>query len=174
MSARSRRITTPEWLDLASLARRLARRRPESADDADDVAQEALTRLVTEERGSTFPIDNPASWLRVVIRNLAVRRGKRRERIREAERHFASERSVPSPSRAESLLLTREVLAELRDEDRQLLVLHALGHKHREIAERVGGSTSSVGIRIRRARARAATIVARSGAGGRRNGESDH
>ena len=167
MRQRPLRIHTPEWLDLAALARRLAARRHSRPDVAEEIAQEALFRLILsleEDLLESAPrVRNPAAWLRVVVRNLSYRRRSRAALAQQAETRFLDQFTGAGRAQAERTVLAHETMAGLRREDRELLELHALGLKHREIADRLGYSTSSVGIRIQRARQRALQLIAQSG-----------
>lgn len=166
MRQRPARIHTPEWLDLAALARRLAARRHSRPEVAEEVAQEALFRLILSlEKDLVAPesqVRNPAAWLHVVIRNLSFRRRSRAALAHEAEAQFLDQFTNSGRAETERTVLAHETLAGLRQEDRELLELYALGLKHREIAEQLGYSTSSVGIRIQRARQRAMRLITRS------------
>lgn len=160
-----KRIHTPEWLDLTALAKRLAARRHSRPEVAEEIAQEALFRLILSlEKDLSEPtsrVRNPSAWLHVVIRNLSFRRRSRAALAQQAEAQFLDQFTGSGRVETERTVLAHETLAGLRREDRELLELHALGLKHREIADRLGYSTSSVGIRIQRARHRAIQLLAR-------------
>lgn len=135
---------------------RSVRRRLRSADDAEDVAQEAFVRLLDEA-----PRDPPA-WLFGVARHLAAdhaRSAARRERLarREAVRlvpDAAGPRADDAVLRTERVVAVRAVLARLPARDRQLLLLHHGGLSYREIAAQIGVSPSSVGSLLTRAHRR--------------------
>ena len=134
---------------------RSARKRLGSADDAEDVAQEAFVRLLGEE-----PHDSPA-WLFTVAGRLAIdhrRASVRRERFAAGPRW---EQTDDAPDAADDALLrdervvtVRRVLETLRPRDRDMLLLHHAGATYREIAKRLGVARSSVGPLLARAHRR--------------------
>lgn len=121
------------------------------ADVAEDVAQEAFVRLLDH----ALPEDEARPWLFTVATNLV------RDRARKRSRHRRLSVSVPTPStpdrpddrteRGERIKMVREVLAELSDRDRQLLLMREEGFKYEEIAEAIGVAPGSVGTLLARA-----------------------
>jgi RNA polymerase sigma factor (sigma-70 family) len=134
---------------------RSLRERLGSADDAEDVVQEAFVRLLGEQ-----PRDSRA-WLFTVASRLAIdhrRASVRRERFAAGPRW---ERTDDPPASADDDLLrdervasVRRVLETLRPRDRDLLLFHHAGVSYREIAKRLGVARSSVGPLLARAHRR--------------------
>ncbi len=135
---------------------RSARKRLGSADDAEDVAQEAFVRLLGEE-----PHDSPA-WLFTVAGRLAIdhrRASIRRERFAAGGSRWAQTDDAPDATddallRDERVATVRRVLGTLRPRDRDMLLLHHAGATYREIAKRLGVARSSVGPLLARAHRR--------------------
>jgi RNA polymerase sigma factor (sigma-70 family) len=130
------------------------------ADVAEDLVQDAFTRLLREARAGRMP-DQPRPWLYRVAANLAVSRVRR---VLSARRWFArvgvpqrrSAAPVPSP---EDELVRREtsgelglVLGGLRPDARTALLLAAEGFSGREISTAIGRSEAATRTLMCRAR----------------------
>ena len=141
----------------ADLALRIALRWCKSAQDAEDVAQEAVHRLLLQGR-----VGRLHAWLAVVVRRLAWRLARERraelEAIAEATRAAAR---VPSTDRTEARCAARELLAHASPHDRILLELDALGYSDEEIGRRLGCRAVSVHTLLSRARERLRRLHAR-------------
>jgi RNA polymerase sigma factor (sigma-70 family) len=127
---------------------RLWSRRPE---DACDVAQDALLRLITKRT----EVRDPIPWLFVVTRRLASKR-LHSERQFPVQYLVSEPRSEPRTNRSHDLgdalrFLLRETRLGARD--RRILVLVALGFTHSEIASRLGCHRRDVGQYVSRAMA---------------------
>lgn len=134
------------WL---SAARRLARRWCDSTADADDVAQEAVVRLL---RHNPLPC-NLWGWLFVVTRRIAARAHERDVRRTHAESAFASQ---PACTGDPDLLLDiGRILASMSPRERALLLRVAEGVQSRDIAAELGCQTRDVGQLVSRARRKA-------------------
>ena len=107
-----------------------------NAHDAQDVAQDAFVR-VWEGAAQYRPQGSPMAWLLTVARNLA--RMKLRQGARQAELSDEEWEAIPADSPAvtpEDRELLQGALASLEDQERQVVLLHAVtGLKHREIAQ---------------------------------------
>lgn len=107
-----------------------------NAHDAQDVAQDAFVR-VWEGAAQYRPQGSPMAWLLTVARNLA--RMKLRQGARQAELSDEEWEAIPVDSPAvtpEDRELLQGALASLEDQERQVVLLHAVtGLKHREIAQ---------------------------------------
>ena len=107
-----------------------------NAHDAQDVAQDAFVR-VWEGAAQYRPQGSPMAWLLTVARNLA--RMKLRQGARQAELSDEEWEAIPADSPAvtpEDRELLQGALASLEDQERQVILLHAVtGLKHREIAQ---------------------------------------
>lgn len=132
---------------------RAARRRLDSADDAEDVAQDAFVRLLDHEPR------NSRAWLFTVTDRLAIDRHRaavRRERVAtRAPVHLVADESADTDlARDERIATVQGVLRSLGARDRQLLLLHHAGLPYREIAAQLDVSPSSVGSLLTRAHRR--------------------
>jgi RNA polymerase sigma-70 factor, ECF subfamily len=136
-----------------SLVRMLYRRTGDQ-DRAEDLAQEVFARALAA------PPDSPRPWLFAVALNLvrddgrrAVRQGRRLQLLK-AE----SPSSAPDPhhelERGEKAALVHDALAQLRDLDREVLLLKAEGFDYDEIAATTGLSRGAIGTTLARARRR--------------------
>lgn len=123
-----------------------------NVQDAEDVLQEAYIQI-WRSAGSYTPEGKPLAWIFTITRNLA------RMRLREQSRTvlvapedwqdvFADKTQA---DRTDGLMLG-SLLGDLEDEDRQIVMLHAVaGLKHREIADLLGLKLSTVLSRYNRA-----------------------
>lgn len=136
-----------------SLVRMLFRRTGDR-DRAEDLAQEVFAKAIAT------PPDNPRPWLFAVALNLvrddgrrAVRQGRRLQLLK-AE----TPNSAPDPSQVlekeERTAQVQQALGELRDLDREVLLLKAEGFDYDEIAATTGLAKSAIGTTIARARRR--------------------
>jgi RNA polymerase sigma factor (sigma-70 family) len=125
-----------------------------SRDEAEDVAQEAFSRLVP--RWDTVSrYDDPEAWVRSVAFRLLTSRWRR---ARTAARALvAMPRPEPAPEPSPDGVAVDAVLARLSVEHRQVLVLHhGLGLPVDAVARELGVPTGTVKSRLSRARAAAA------------------
>jgi RNA polymerase sigma-70 factor (ECF subfamily) len=122
-------------------------------DQADDLAQEAFTRLLRQP----LPEREAKPWLFTVATNLVrddARKKSRRERLLTVHGPV-----LPSPEAAADEVLernerieeVRRALAGLRPRDRQLLLMREEGFTYEEMAQAVGVAPSSVGTLLARA-----------------------
>lgn len=106
-----------------------------NAHDAQDVTQDAFVR-VWEGAVQYRPQGSPMAWLLTITRNLA--RMKLRQGARQAELSEEEWEAIPADSPSvtpEDRELLQTALAGLEDQERQVVLLHAVtGLKHREIA----------------------------------------
>ena len=133
-----------------SAALRFALRWSRSDEDAEDIVQEAMQRLLLYDH-----IENPRAWLAVVVRRLAWRLHREREReglalAEERRRLLDSPRAVTVGAHFE----LASVLAHLPRHDRRLLLLDAAGFSDEEISRKVGCRPGSVHTLLTRARQR--------------------
>jgi len=133
---------------------RMLYRRTGDRDRAEDLAQEVFARALTA------PPDNPRPWLFAVALNLvrddgrrAVRQGRRLQLLK-AE----SAGSAPDPAevleRSQQSARVRQALDQMRDLDREVLLLKAEGFDYDEIAAATGLAKGAIGTTIARARRR--------------------
>jgi len=133
---------------------RMLYRRTGDRDRAEDIAQEVFARALAA------PPDNPRPWLFAVALNLvrddgrrAVRQGRRLQLLK-AESPEASPAPDDELERSEKSARVRRALAELREVDREVLLLKAEGFDYDEIAAATGLAKGAIGTTIARARRR--------------------
>ena len=147
------------YRDLYPALHRFALRLSGDPDVADDVVQEAFTRLLEHD----LPSDEARPWLYVVVTNLY------RDRIRNRERRgrlLAAQPPVPEApeavdmavERAERVARVRRALEALSERDRRMLLMREEGFKYTEIAEVLGVRPTSVGALVARALKRFARV----------------
>ena len=107
---------------------------------------------IYQAAGRYKPNGNPMPWIFTITRNLAlmkIRESKRQDELpAEDSAVFWAEDSALS---AEDRLVLGAAMRELADEERQILMLHAVtGMKHREIAQDLGMPLSTVLSRYNR------------------------
>jgi len=116
---------------------------------AEELVQEAFLRL----HQVWADVENPRAWLYRSLRNLALNhlRDHRRETSLEGAPEPAHEGDMPPDAmgRNEAVGLVRMLLAELPDEDRQLIRLkYNENLKYQEIGQRTGLNAGNVGYRL--------------------------
>jgi len=152
-------VAKTQWsdADLKDFCRRaeaMARRWVGRRDLAEDVAQEAVLRLL-----QYWPdVAQPVAWLRVVIRRLAI------AALSDERQQVPLDEVPPLPSRRDPwnaerrLDLTRAIRA-LNDRQRELIRMRVRGLRHREIADVYGWPVNRVGPELSRAMKRLRTIL---------------
>lgn len=135
---------------------------------AEDLTQEAFTRLVVEVRAGRIP-DDIGGWLHRVGHNLAMSRGRR---LAVADRHrcdIAHPGNAPSPEtltlEAERDRGLRAALAELGPTDQRALILAANGYRGPEIARFIGRTDVATRTLLCRARSKLRGLMLESSAG---------
>lgn len=116
---------------------------------AEELVQEAFLRL----HQVWGEVENPRAWLYRSLRNLALNhlRDHRRETVLEAGADPAHEGELPAAEmgREEAVGLVRMLLADLRDEDRELIRLkYHENLKYHEISRRTGLNPGNVGYKL--------------------------
>ena len=123
------------------------------AQGAEDVMQETFLQL-WNAAGSYVPRgQNPTAWLLGIARNLSLKH------LRTSQKSGVPMEELPDTAdpldqflAAENRIVTRAVMAQLSEEERQIVVLHAVsGLKHREIADILEKPLSTVLNKYRRA-----------------------
>ena len=140
-----------------SLVRYLYRRIGDQAR-AEDLAQEAFVRAIEHQP------DKPRPWLFAVASNLAKDEGRkssvRRHHLTLIKGEAKSQPAGPGPEvaleRQETVRRVRTALAELRQRDREALLLWEEGLSYDEIAGILDLSRGSIGTTLSRARSRLA------------------
>jgi DNA-directed RNA polymerase specialized sigma24 family protein len=141
--------------ELLLTARRMAGRWCDSEADADDVAQEAVLRAISQ----SAPPKNTIAWMYVVTRRLSQRQRLRRHVQSNAEAAYVT-REVASLD-LEFLLDLEALLSRLAARDRRLLCRVAEGALSAELAVEFRCHVRDVGQMVARARKRA--CASRSG-----------
>jgi len=130
-----------------------------SQHDIEDVAQEAYLRAFAAEQKKDGDIEQPRAFLFRIAKNIAVDRLRRKSR---QITDYIEDLSVPvviedgtDPEREmegrQSLGIYCEAVASLPDKCRQVFLLRKVhGLKHKEIADRLSISVSSVEKHLRR------------------------
>jgi RNA polymerase sigma-70 factor (ECF subfamily) len=131
---------------------RMLYRRTGDRDRAEDIAQEVFTRALAA------PPDNPRPWLFAVALNLvrddgrrSVRQGRRLQLLK-AETPSAAPAPDEVLERSEKSERVKKALGELREIDREVLLLKAEGFDYDEIAATTGLAKGAIGTTIARAR----------------------
>jgi len=132
---------------------RFARQQIACREDAEDVAHEALLKLLVCGEKVTAPIP----WLWVVIRHLA----KRRAHTPRPAPLFVDQRVDPW-AEVELEIDTRQLLATLPERSRQCLCLFNEGFTATEIAARLGCSVKTAEKSIFKARRRLRGVYRKS------------
>ncbi len=132
-----------------------------NADDSQDVLQDAFITIYSSAH-LYKPQGKPLAWCLTITRNLALMK------IREGSRSTpvdVSENVSMFPTKefskdSENKIILQNALAQLPDDSRQIVVLHAMsGMKHREIAEFLGLGLSTVLSKYHRAMAKLKKIL---------------
>ena len=103
--------------------------------DAEDVTQDTYVRIWENAAAAYRPQGSPMAWVLTVARNLA--RMKLRQSAKFAELDEQQWDAIPAECDldVEERYLLQTALSKLSDEERQIVLLHAVsGLKHREIA----------------------------------------
>lgn len=108
-------------------------------DDAMDVLQDTYLKI----RGAAHlykPMGKPMAWVFTITRNLAMSRLRLRQREDDsAEENFENQISFSYVEDPVDRLVMETVLKILSDEEREIILLHAVsGFTHREIAKNLG------------------------------------
>ena len=107
-----------------------------NAHDAQDVTQDTFVR-VWDSAPQYRPQGSPMGWLLTVCRNLALTRLRQEKRLVELEEEEWN--AIPADDSGltpEDRAVLEKALASLGDQERQVVMLHAVtGLKHREIAQ---------------------------------------
>lgn len=107
-----------------------------NADDARDVTQDTFVRI-WESAPQYRPQGSPMAWILTVAKNLS--RMRLRQHAHHAELEPSQWDAIPADApavTAEDRHLLGEALATLTDEERRIVMLHAVtGLKHRELAD---------------------------------------
>lgn len=135
---------------------------------AEDLTQEAFTRLVVEVRAGRIP-DDIGAWLHRVGHNLAMSRGRRLAVADRRRCDIARPGNAPSPEtltlEAERDRGLRDALAELGPTDQRALILAANGYRGPEIARFIGRTDAATRTLLCRARSKLRGLMLEPSAG---------
>lgn len=117
---------------------------------AEDLTQEAFSRLYQSGRADSEELRSPRAWLLTVASNLAY------NYLRSEGRRTARERVVDASPTVDidEVLDVRRALAALAPRDRIVLMLRHSGFSYAEIAEAIGIAPGSVGTILARSQRR--------------------
>ena len=110
-----------------------------NSHDAEDVLHDCFLNIY-HAAADYVPHGKPMAWILTIVRNLCLRRLQQRNRREDIptedwERYLAEKESLS----AEDRLSIRACMKMLRDDEREIVLLHAAaGFKHREIAGFMG------------------------------------
>jgi RNA polymerase sigma-70 factor (ECF subfamily) len=118
-------------------------------ETAEDLVQEAFLRLHEHWQ----EVENPRAWLYRSIRNMALNhlRDHRREAVMEEGRDWASESPTAAEvlGRSEAIGVLRMLMAEMPQQDQQLILWKYTGSlSYEEISKRSGLTVSNVGYKL--------------------------
>ena len=146
-----RRGIADAFVENAKFLRRYVRQFVNSHQEAEDVAQEAFVRAFVAEKKTR--IEQPKAFLFQVARNVALTELKKKSRqiyqciddLSESELGMVGRSEDDQMETMELLDTYREVVSALPPKCRNVFILRKVyGFKHREIAEKMGISVSSV------------------------------
>jgi RNA polymerase sigma-70 factor (ECF subfamily) len=156
MSADGDRVIAWDWAELRAASAREARRVARSADDADEITQEAIVRAWRRRDTCRAP-DNPVPWVVKITRMEAYRhleRGANRRRREGAELSEAQLAALPGDS--DSLLMrlsVSEALAVLSTAERALITARYVDDlTQAAVADRLGMPEGTAKVRLHRIR----------------------
>ena len=106
-----------------------------NSQDSEDVLHDCYVQIWLAA-GSYQPLGKPMAWILTITRNLCFKKLRERKQSSDLpEEEWSFSLTAPDSLSSEERILLQEALARLSDEERQIVVLHAVsGFKHREIA----------------------------------------
>ena len=101
--------------------------------DAEDVMHDCYVTIYKSAE-SYKPMGKPLAWILTITRNLCLKKLKEKERFKDEEDWDKALSAWEGVSTEDKLVIT-ECMNSLTDEERQIVMLHAVaGFRHREIA----------------------------------------
>lgn len=119
--------------------------------DAEEIMQD--TYLAVDAHAERYkPTGSPMAWLLTITKNLALGRMRRGERETTVETFPEQAHPSKTAEQTENKMILETAMTILSEEERQILILHAVtGLKHREIAAILGISLSGTLSKYHRA-----------------------
>ncbi len=119
--------------------------------DADDILQETVIK-VYEKATEYTPMGKPLAWIFTICKNLANDKLRQKNKASDFDETRPETPDLSIISNIENRLLMEELFKILTDEEKQVLILHAVsGLKHKEIAGVLGLSLGTVLSKYHRA-----------------------
>lgn len=149
------------FANLYPKARRFAAFVAPAGTDPDDIVQEALTRVLG--RGPLGELDQPLSYLRTTILNLARNESRRQQREQVALHKLRDESDPETPEGNLAFVAVLDALQSLPAQTRAAVFLVDVeGYPIAEAAQLVGLSTVATRARVSRARRNLRSSASRS------------
>ena len=102
---------------------------------ADDVMQDAFVNIA-QNAEKYVSQGKPMAWIMTITKNIALMKLKRMDNRNSSLEDYMDVAKTDEFAQSDRRILLQKALNELKDEDRQIVILHAMtGMKHREIAE---------------------------------------
>ncbi len=118
-----------------------------NAHDAQDVMQTCYIKIF-HHAGDYRPNGKPMAWILTIVKNLCLNILRTERKVLPLEETVY----LRADTGADDRLLLQACMQELNDEERQIVILHAIaGFKHREIAQYLSMSVSTVLSKYHRA-----------------------
>jgi RNA polymerase sigma-70 factor (ECF subfamily) len=148
--------------------RRFALSLTRSADAADDLVQRAFERALMH-RGSIAALEEPAGWMRSIIRNLWIdEKRSARDRLStplENDQHISAEDTERTVIARTTLARVRAELALLSEDQRSAIMLVCVeGRSYQEVAKELRIQIGTLMSRLYRARSELARRIGYSSA----------
>ena len=102
---------------------------------AEGVIQDAFVNIA-QNANKYVSQGKPMAWIMTITKNIALMKLKRMDNRNSSLEDYMDVAKTDDFAQSDRRLMLRKALSELKDEDRQIVILHAMtGMKHREIAE---------------------------------------
>ena len=102
---------------------------------AEDVMQDAFVNIA-QNANKYVSQGKPMAWIMTITKNIALMKLKRMDNRNSSLEDYMDVAKTDDFAQSDRRIMLRKALSELKDEDRQIVILHAMtGMKHREIAE---------------------------------------
>jgi len=110
-----------------------------NSHDAEDVLHDCYVKIFTSA-DSYISYGKPMAWIMTITRNLCLKRLQERKRTTDLDQEDWNRFSSGDPTQTnDERILIRECMLTLNDEERQIVVLHAVaGMKYRQISALLG------------------------------------